>query len=237
MLKPLRFWRSVLLSVGALRHWPVRRALARQVYFSGIQALPVVLFVGTAVGGIVASQLHYQIGQSGEGALRLLASITLTELAPLLTAILLTARSSSAMASELALMRMHGEIRALTALGVDIGGFLVLPRVLGMLLSATALTFYFALVAIVAGALGVAGFGWRHELLRLSLVLSPATVALCLAKSLAFGALLAGVACARGLASNGTPTDVPVAASSAVMRALASLFALDLLFILLGRYA
>lgn len=235
-MKTLRLWFGALFGLGALGRWPVRRALARQVYFSGIQSLPVVLFVGIAVGGIVASQLHYQLGQSGEGALRLLSSITLTELAPLLTAILLTARSVSAMASELALMRMNGELKALALLGVDLRRYLVFPRVYGMLLSAAALTFYFALFAILAGALGVSGLGWGHELGRLSLVLPPVAVGVCLTKSLAFGSVIAAIACGRGLASTGTGADVPIAASSAVIRSLLSLFAIDLIFILLGHF-
>jgi phospholipid/cholesterol/gamma-HCH transport system permease protein len=235
-LKALRFLHQLLLGLVALQRWPVRRALGRQVYFSGIQAIPVVVFVGVAVGGIVASQLHYQIGQSGEAALQLLTSITLTELAPLLTAILLAARSCSAIASELALMRMNGELRSLDMMGIDLVHYLVVPRVVAMMLSATALTFYFALAAVLAGAVGVAGLGWHQELWRLSMVMPPFVLLTCLGKSTVFGAILASIACERGLSAGGTGTDVPIAASAAVMRALAGLFAVDLLFILLGHW-
>ncbi len=229
-------WAS-LCGLPALRYWPVRRVLMKQLYFCGIEALPLLLFVGVAVGGIVVAQLHYQIGQSGEGSLQLLATITLGELAPMLTAILLTARSSSAMASELALMRFHGELTSLSRMGVNIHLYLVMPRVLGMMLACGVLTFYFAAASLVTGAIAVAGFGWLQELTRLSLVLPPATLLQCLAKGVTFGAAIAAVACARGLAGGHSGTDVPIAASSAVIRALLTVFALDLVFIVVRYYA
>lgn len=232
----LRTLLDAIVHLVALRRWPVRRVLMKQVYFSGIQSMPLVLAVGIAVGGIVVSQLHYQIGQSGEATLRLLASITVTELAPLLTVLLMAARSSAAMASELALMRANGELAALERMGIDLYAYLVLPRILGMMLSAAVLTFYFGVAAIVAGAVGVAGFGWRHSLSMLPLSLPLSDLLLCAAKSLAFGAAVATVACARGLAASGSGTEVPIAASQAVIRGLMALFAIDLLFILVRHY-
>lgn len=226
---------AAVLDLPALMRWPVRRVLMKQLYFCGIEALPLLLFIGMAVGGIVVGQLHYQIGQSGEGSLKLLATITITELAPVLTAILLTARSSSAMASELAMMRFHGEFAALTRMGLPVSAYLVMPRVLAMSLATSALAFYFAAVALVTGAIGVAGFGWLTELGRLSLTMPLVTIALCLSKSAVFGAVIGVIGCLRGLAGGRSVTDIPIAASSAVVRAVLAVFAVDLLFILVGQ--
>ncbi|QDQ25242.1 ABC transporter permease [Chitinimonas arctica] len=236
-MNSLRLLLAAAMRLSALRRWPVRRVLMKQLYFCGIEALPLLLFIGISVGGIVVAQLHYQIGQSGEGSLSLLARITLAELAPMLTAILLTARSSSAMASELAMMRLHGELAALARMGVDVRAYLVMPRIVGMMLANTVLTCYFALAALLTGAVAVAGFGWLTELARLPTSLSVSTLWLCLAKSVVFGAAMATVACARGLSGGLSVTDVPIAASSAVIRAVLTLFALDLGFILLGHIA
>ncbi|WP_269533212.1 ABC transporter permease [Chitinimonas sp. BJYL2] len=207
----------------------------KQIYFSGIQAFPLMLFIAIAVGAIVVGQLHYQIGQSGEGSLSLLAGITLTELAPLLTAIMLTARSSSAMASELALMRLNGELTALERMGIDRVPYLIMPRVLGMMFATTALGFYFAVITLLTGALGVAGFNWLNELGRLSQSLPASVWLLCLSKCVVLGSVIATVACARGLRGGSTGNDVPIAASSAVIRALLAVFMVDLAFILLGQ--
>lgn len=236
-MRLLRLTLAVLLALPSLRRWPVQRVLWKQIYFSGIEAMPLLLFIAVAVGGIVVAQLHYQLGQSGEGSLRLLASISLSELSPLLTAIVLTARSSSAMASELALMRAHGELAALERSGVPLVDYLILPRVLGMTCAAVLTTFYFALATIVAGAVGVAGFNWFYEMSRLPDILSLKVLAWCLIKSLGFGAVMALVACSRGLSASGNAVEVPIAASSAVIRAMLALFALDLAFIVLGKMA
>jgi len=214
-----------------LLRWPVRRVLYKQIYFSGVQSSGLILLIALAVGGIVAGKLHYQIGQSGSGAIRLLASLTLTELAPLITGVVLCARSTSAMASELALMRHQGDITALEMLGVDVMGYLVMPRILGMLAAAGMLSFYFAVAAILAGALGVAGLAWPAAITQLPAILTISMLWQCMGKGLAFGAGIAAVACRRGLIAAGGGTDVPIAASQAVVRALLVLFGLDLVFI------
>ena len=220
--------------LGWLLRWPVRRVLYKQVYFSGFQSAGLILLIALAVGGIVAGKLHYQIGQSGSGAIRLLASLTLTELAPLITGVVLCARSTSAMASELALMRHQGDIVALEMMGIDVAGYLVMPRILGMLAAAGMLSFYFAFAAILAGALGVAGLGWVSAMAELPAILTISMLWQCMGKGIAFGAAIASVACRRGLMATGGGTEVPIAASQAVVRALLVLFGLDLVFISIG---
>jgi len=222
--------------LGLLLRWPVRRVVYKQIYFSGLQSIGLLLLIALAAGGIVAGKLHYQIGQSGSAALKLLASLTLTEFAPLLTGLVLCARSISAMASELALMRHQGDITTLEMLGIDVLGYLVMPRILGMLLAAGVLSFYFALAAVTAGAFGVAGLGWGHAMAELPANLSVSMLWQCIGKGVVFGMAAAVVACRQGLATSGGGTEVPMAASRAVVRALIALFGLDLIFILVGHY-
>ena len=235
-MRTVKLLPAVVTRVGALSRWPVRRVLLKQIYFSGYQSYALTLFIGAAVGGIVSAQLHHQIGESGEASLRLITTITLTELAPMLTGILLTARSASAMASELALMRVHGELATLDLLGLDPYAYLIMPRVLGMTVSATVLGFYFAVAAIFAGAIGVAGFGFVHAIASLPGAVPLVDLELCLFKSAVFGAAVAIEACGRGLAGGYSGTDVPIAASTAVIRALLALFVLDLVIILIRHY-
>lgn len=218
-----------------LLRWTVRRVLLKQLYFSGVQAIPLIVLVGVAVGAIIVSQLHYAIGQSGEGSLKLLAIVTLSELAPLLTAIVLTARSSSAMSSELALMRVTGEIDHLRLQGIDPVAYLVLPRVLAMMVASCLLSCYFALAALLTGAFGVGNLNWLLELSRLPNALPISMLLWCPIKGLVFGAAIAVVACNRGLHGFASSNDVPIAASQAVVRAFTAVFVLDLLFIVLGQ--
>jgi phospholipid/cholesterol/gamma-HCH transport system permease protein len=59
----------------------------------------------------------------------------------------MVARSSSAVASELAHMRANGEFRCLARHGIDIGGYLLLPRMLGMTFAAIVLSGFSHIVA------------------------------------------------------------------------------------------
>lgn len=223
-------------SLVSLRAWyraPVRRALARQLYFSGLESLTLVLLIGVAVGAIIVSQLHFGIGQSGSETLRLMATLLLSELSPLLTALILIARSSSAMASELAAMRVHNELWMLRQFGVSPAHYLMLPRVTGMLLASVLLSLYLSLAALAAGALLVSEANAFGELLRLGDVLPLWTVAEGLLKTALFGVVVAYIACRTGFRAGGALTDIPRAASRAVVSALLAVFVLDALWGLL----
>lgn len=218
------------------RQWlraPVRRVLARQLYFTGFESLGLVLPIGIAVGAIVVAQLHLNVGQSGAETLRLLARLLLTELAPLLTALILIARSSSAMASELAAMRVNHEIWMLTQFGVSPLHYLVLPRVLGMLVAGSLLALYLALAALLTGALMTAGPNAWSELRLLGDLLPLPQVLGGLAKTALFGAVIALLACRAGLRAGTAMTDIPRAASKAVVNSLVVVFVLDALWGLL----
>jgi phospholipid/cholesterol/gamma-HCH transport system permease protein len=218
---------QALFGLAAFRREPVRRVWMKQVYFCGIEALWPIALLAIAVGGIIVGQLHYQYGQSGSGAVQVLATLSLTELAPLFTAIVLTARSSSAMASELALMRLHGELTALARMGIDPIRYLVVPRIWAMALACGVLSVYFMAFTLVTGLVGVAGLRWLDELQRLMLVLPLSAPLLGVLKGMLFGTSMAAVACAGGLASGRSATEVPVAASNAVIRCLLAIFLAD----------
>lgn len=222
-----------LLSLRAWFRAPVRRALARQLYFSGLESLALVVLIGIAVGAIIVSQLHFGIGQSGSETLRLMATLLLSELSPLLTALILIARSSSAMASELAAMRVNNETWMLQQFGVAPAHYLMLPRVTGMLLASFLLAIYLSLSSLLVGALLVSGANAVGELARLGDVLMLSTVLEGLAKTALFGLVIALVACRTGLRAGGAMTEIPRAASRAVVSSLLAVFIIDALWGLL----
>lgn len=226
--------REMLSSLAAIHViWqlaPARRVFLKQVYFSGIQALPLVLVVGIAVAGILTGQLR-NFGQSPREALEILLAITNDELAPLVTAVIVSARSAPAMASELAGMQASGEIRLLARLGIPPLTYLVLPRVAAMMAGCGLLAVYFAFAATLAGALFVAGLHAPDVLLVATESLGVERVLLCITKSLFFGAAIALVACHTGLQARGAATDVPIAASRAVVRSFALVMLIDLLMV------
>ncbi|MCD6061691.1 MAG: hypothetical protein K0R03_1328 [Moraxellaceae bacterium] len=227
---------STSASTFSLRYWfraPVRRVLARQLYFTGFESLGLVVLIGIAVGAIIVSQLHYSIGQSGTETLRLMSTLLLSELAPLLTALILIARSSSAMASELAAMRVNNEIWMLTQFGVNPVHYLVLPRVTGMVLASLLLAIYLAIAALLAGSMMIAGANAFSELRLLGETLVIGSIVGGLCKTALFGLAIAAIACHTGFRSGGAMTEIPRAASRAVVSSLLVVFVIDALWSLL----
>lgn len=218
------------------QHWlraPVRRVLVRQLYFTGAESVLLVMLIGIALGAITVSQLHYTFGQSGTDTLRLLALLLFNELAPLVTALILIARSSSAMASELAAMQVHREVWMLRQFGVSPAHYLVFPRVAGMVLASIFLALYLALAALLTAALMTAGATAPDELLHLGETLPLGRVLGGLTKTALFGSVIALMACRSGLHAGTAMTDIPRAASRAVVRSLVTVFVLDALWGLL----
>ncbi|TJZ76142.1 MlaE family ABC transporter permease [Chitiniphilus eburneus] len=226
----MRFLLPVISSLFELRRPPVRRVLLKQIYFTGNEAAWIMLLIGFALGGIVVSQLHDQYGQSREAAMRLLAALSFRELTPLMVGLVLIARSSSAVASELASMRVHGELRSLMRYGIDPVGYLVLPRVLGMTLAATLLGFLLALSAQLGGAFFVSGVDATYQLFQMDRIVTPAMVGICLGKSALFGFAASTLACVVGLRAKAYVTEIPKASSRAVVRGLVLVFLLDLIW-------
>jgi phospholipid/cholesterol/gamma-HCH transport system permease protein len=217
-------------SVLSPRYWwraPVRRVLLRQLYFTGFESLWLIVPIGVAVGAIIVSQLHYGIGQSGAETLRLLAGILLTELAPLLTTLILIARSSSAMASELAAMRVNNEIWMLQQFGIGPLHYLVLPRVTGMLLASVVLAVYLACAAMLTAALMTSGPNAFTDLRLLGDVLPLGDMLEGLVKTAVFSLVVAVIACRAGLRAGHAMTEIPRAASRAVVGSLLAVFLID----------
>lgn len=220
-----------LLRPGALPPvaWTVAR---RQVLFTAIEAMPfaALLALVTAVMVVVQSQvLLTGIGQSNLFG-QLLVAVLVRELGPLLVALLIIGRSGTAMATELANMRVRGEIDALDRQGIDPVDYLVVPRLGGAVAAVTGLTVQFIAISLGAGfllphLLGVTGAPDLATFITiLARHLGPIDVVTLLLKTLIPGALIAAIACREGLRCPGTVTTVPQATTRAVVRAISAVF-------------
>jgi len=235
ILDCLRLLLVLPLRLGQLRRPAVRAVLWRQLLFTGWQALPTVLLVGVVVGLILTVQLQGFVGGNSAVTLKMFNSALFVELGPLLTGIVMVARSGSAVAAELATMRVNGEIRSLEAMSIPPRDYLVLPRVLAAVLSGPCLCIYLQLAALCSAALVVLANGGQALAPLLPEVLSGADVLWSLGKAMLFSAWLSAMTCTLGLSAGFSQTAVPIAASKAVMTSLLGLFVLDGLIAVLGR--
>jgi phospholipid/cholesterol/gamma-HCH transport system permease protein len=217
----------VLVHFSALARPPVRRVLLKQVYFTANEAAWLVAVTGFALGAIVVVQLHDEYGQSRDAALRLLGSLSFVELSPLLACLMMVARSSSAVAIELASMRITGEVNELKRMGISIKSYLLLPRVLGITLAAVALTAVMALSSVLGGILFASGWDASYQIFALERMLRLDEVVVCILKAVTFGLAAGIVSVHAGFSVQLQASDVPKAASRAVLRGLLALFVID----------
>jgi phospholipid/cholesterol/gamma-HCH transport system permease protein len=199
-------------------------------------ALPIVLLVGFLLGLILAMQAWVQLRLWGaEIYIADMVGVgVMSEIAPLMTAIAIAARSGSSNAAQLGAMVVGEELDALKQMGIPAVPFLVVPKVLACALSALALTVIFDVVAICGGALfawGIADIEFLafQEQLKQALQLQDFVVAT--VKSASFGALIGVVGCALGLRVQGGSEGVGRATTNAVVMSIFSVITVDALFV------
>lgn len=214
------------------------RGLFMQVRFTAVDAMPIIAGLALLIGALVIAQAHAQAVRFGvsEALGQLLATIIVRELGPLFAAIIVVARSGTAIASELATARVMGEVTALEALGVDPVQYMVLPRLGGAAISVALLAMYFDAIAILGGLVATSVLahlppGDYLESLRLGM--SSTDVVLVVAKGAMFGLGTAVVCCWAGLRAARTAAAIPQSVTRGVVVALVYVFAVSALFTIL----
>ncbi len=119
---------------------------------AGLQSLPIVALLCFLIGVVLAYQLGMQLKNYGANIFMvyLTGVAILREFGPLITAIILAGRTSSAFTAEIGSMKVNQEIDALLTMGFFPSEFLVLPKVLGLIIIFPLLIFW----ADVFGVLG-----------------------------------------------------------------------------------
>jgi phospholipid/cholesterol/gamma-HCH transport system permease protein len=228
---------AVLRTVPALRGRIRTRAgdLLNLIYSAGAAALPMVALVNALVGAIVAFLGGIQLRRLGAELYvsNLIGVTEVREMAPLITAIVMSGRTGSAYAAEISAMQGTEEIDALRALGIPIFDYLVLPRLVALSAMMVPLCAYAGAVGIVGGfavavyMMNISAGSFTAHLLD---AVAGADIALGLAKSIAFGGWIALAGCRIGLGAGRSATDVGRAATTAAVSGIVGVIALDALF-------
>lgn len=201
----------------------VHGIMLTQVMFTGVQALSLVSAIGVLIGASIIIQTNMMMPADGELIGRVLVAVVLRELAPLITAIVVAGRSGTAIATELGNMKVNSEVLALSSLGVDPLRYVVLPRMIGCVVSVVALMIYFSIVSLSAAfAIGIVASGASLSSFQqgVSGSVMPHDLALFFAKGLGLGTIVGWLSCHFGLQVNSSPTEVPQQASRAVVMSL-----------------
>jgi phospholipid/cholesterol/gamma-HCH transport system permease protein len=124
--------------VRCLFRYPIRfNLLVRQIDFIGVKSVPVVIITGGFIGAVFAAQCEFQFKALGmSSAVGPVVAIAMCrELGPVLCALMIAGRVGSAMAAELATMKITEQIDALRSLAVYPTEYLIVPRFLAMLIA------------------------------------------------------------------------------------------------------
>lgn len=220
-----------LISSPSLGNPAIRTVLFKQIYFTGLEAAKTIILVALILGTVIVSQVLGLLGgEHGSLTGKVLVWVVFLELGPLLTAMIVIARSGTAIAAELGSMKINGEIAALERLGIDPERYLLLPRVVGVAAAVILLTVYFVLTAFVGGFLIVSlgrHIPYDQFLQGIVASLGLREVALLAIKTFAFGIIIPLICCNAGMSVGTSATEIPQAATKAVISSLFLVFVLD----------
>lgn len=223
--------------IRVLRIAPVNAVFHRQIFFTGVEALGIVAVFGLLSGALVITQITSLVGGDSELTVKILIWTVVREVGPLFAAIIIIARSSAAIASELALMKTRGEMTSLSRMGIPPQDYLLVPRIFGVTLAVLALTIYFQVVAIGGGLAISAMFqnvSYLDQVGRFLQTVKLAEFAVVAFKGCLFGLAISTISCYNGMQAQPSVTEVPKVAIKAVLQSLLFVFTLDALIAYLG---
>lgn len=214
----------------------MRRATARQIYFSAWQALPGFALAGAALCYVLmrivlGTAQEYGVSQyAAELAMRVLA----IELLPLLAVLLVALRSGAAVCARVALMHAQGEFDAMRRAGSDPLRHVLVPRAIGSMVAVTLLSVFGCVLALALAYEASYGFSpWGlPQFLRISgAVFGPVEVAGLALKVLLFGLAVAAVPVVAARTIPHDPELVPIAVMRSMVRLALALVAIEIGFL------
>lgn len=140
----------LLLNEGKRRLF--QRLFKRQLYSTGVRAVYINVVVGTLVGVLMISKLYDYL--PGEALANQFGSwfvlIVIRELGPLISGLILIARSGTAVTYEIGFLQSRGEFNVLRGLGVNPAYVFLLPVVIAFPASLLIMFIYFDIVVFVS---------------------------------------------------------------------------------------
>jgi len=210
-------------------------AISRQVAETGLSALPIV--------GVMAIMISVVIGYQGVAQLRpyggedftinLVAVSVLREMGVLITAIMVAGRTGAAFTAEIGVMMAREEVDALKVMGVEPMAVLVVPRVIGLMITLPLLAFFADMMGLLGGA-GIAqaqlGVSLVQYVDRVHQAVDVSDFLVGIVKAPVFAFLIAVIGCMHGLRVRGSAESVGKETTRSVVKAIFLVIVLDALF-------
>jgi len=212
-----------------------------EVHEMGIRAIGIVCLINWLLGLIIAILSAAQLRQFGASIFvaDLVVIAFARELAPMMAAVVVSARSGAAIAAEISTMTVQEELDALRAMGMNPNKFLVAPKIWALFLSMPGLV----LLANIAGNLGAFLLGitylditpqhWWQEIIG---IVEVRDFVEGISKSFFFALIIVMVGCHNGFRVRGGARGVGLSTTRAVVMDITFLIIADMAFAILFNF-
>ncbi len=224
-------------SVAVVRNLPAAfrrlQLTLREIYFSGVLSLVIILVSGLFVGMVLALQGYEVLTRYGANeSLGILVALSLVrELGPVVAGLLFASRAGSAITAEIGLMKTTEQLSAMEMMAVDPLARVVAPRFLGGIVSMPLLTALFSTFGIFGAYLvGVkligidSGAFWGNMQAAVDFRYDIVNGVI---KSVVFGIAVSAIAVFEGYNARPTAEGVSTATTRTVVASSLSILALD----------
>lgn len=195
----------------------------RQMNDIGVGSLPIVGLISLFIGAVTAVQFAYQL--SGQLIPRyyigyVVRDITIIEMAPTITCLVLAGKVGSNIAAEIGGMRQKEHIDAMEIMGVNTTSYLILPKLIAAIIVIPMLVAIAAFVSMVGGYLSsvLPGLLTDAEYVQgLRSFFQPFNVVMMFVKATVFAYILTTVSCFQGYYVKGGSIELGQASTNAVV--------------------
>lgn len=217
-------------------------AIFQTIDDAGYSALPIIALLSFLIGVVLAYQLGLQLETYGANIflINFTGLAVLREFGPLITAIIVAGRTSSAFTAQIGLMKVNEEIDALKVMGIMPLNRIILPKIIGVVIT-------LPLITVWADAFGVIGSMVMSEikfgismpdfLERFDDVTQLSSLWTGLVKAPVFGILIASVGCFQGLKVSYSADSIGHQTTRSVVQAIFLVIVADAFFSVLFSWA
>jgi len=215
------------------------KEIVRQMYDIGIGSLIIVVLISVFIGAVSAVQFNYQMGGTFIPKYYIgyiVRDMTIIELAPTFTGLVLAGKVGSNMASELGGMRQKEHIDAMEVMGVNTDSYLIMPKLIAAVTIIPILVCIGAFVSIIGGFIAVVPFGDLSSMdyiKGLRSFFDPFNVVMMLVKAFVFSFILTSVSCYQGYYVEGGSIELGKASTNAVVVSDVLILLADYIIVLL----
>jgi len=240
------YWAAVDFTIECIIHIFLPRSynaamlmvLIKQIYFTAIGIIPIFLTMsvifGTIIIGVVISlatnyNLEDKIGS-------IIVTFVVDEFAPFFTALLISLRSSTAVNTEIAVMKVNKELNTLKEYKIDLIDYLFVPRIISGIVSVTSLSLLFAMIMLASGFIfvffymGMDLFSYKMLLLN---AIEIKDLLVLIFKGVAFGFVTMIIPIYSGLKAFDSYTAIPISVLNGMVKLFISLFVIEVLSLLI----